>query len=772
MSKDFKVKNGLQVTTHITSSGNISASGDVTGVTGSFHYITTKEYIAHKGDVNTAIRFTNNKISFDAGGMTFFAVHDDDSAPFTATVNGGGNAINFRALDTNQDTIFKTDSQAFNVGLYYAGNKKLETTNTGIDVTGQITASGNISSSGTIKAATLDADAVTDGLAAVIVAEIDNDEIPIAKLAEDAVTVTAGTNLSGGGSITLGGSATLNVDDAFLKNDANDTTSGIITAAGFTTTGNVITNHITASGNISASGTITAEHFHSSDDVQIDDDLTVSGKGTFGDLLIETNGSNAILEIERDSGAELKIKAQDNQTRITYEGGPLLFDRDESGTNTLTLGIGGNISAPGNISSIGNITASGDISASGIVTAEGLVISDDALITDDLEVRGNTSGSSTSTGSFGMGFFDGRVGINTTSPGSSLEVNEGDIRIDTANNATQALRFSDRGTTKAQIQYKDNGETLNILTGGDTNAIEITNAQSVKFSGPITASGDITASGTITADNYGGNVSGSSTSTGSFGAGFFDNKVGIGTTSPDHALHIVYNNSTTEGSISNNNAVVGLQIENTNASGVSAIHFRSSDADGYLLYDDNGANAGDFHFKTDGQDGTSTVVIKDSGNVGIGLDAPVSKLDVVGDLKVSSHITASGNISGSSTSTITIGGKLQAGSKSFLISKPEGGKLEYGVLEGQQNDVFFRGELKCDNIIHLPQEWEWLVDENTITIQLTSIGKYQELFVKEIKDNKIFISINGMFKTKENIHCYYIIHGTRKDIKLIRNHQW
>jgi hypothetical protein len=29
-----------------------------------------------------------------------------------------------------------------------------------------------------------------------------------------------------------------------------------------------------------------------------------------------------------------------------------------------------------------------------------------------------------------------------------------------------------------------------------------------------------------------------------------------------------------------------------------------------------------------------------------------------------------------------------------------------------------------------------------------------------------------MFKTKENIHCYYIIHGTRKDIELIRNHQW
>jgi hypothetical protein len=29
-----------------------------------------------------------------------------------------------------------------------------------------------------------------------------------------------------------------------------------------------------------------------------------------------------------------------------------------------------------------------------------------------------------------------------------------------------------------------------------------------------------------------------------------------------------------------------------------------------------------------------------------------------------------------------------------------------------------------------------------------------------------------VFKTKQNIHCYHIIHGTRKDVELIRNYQW
>ncbi|MBC8421932.1 MAG: tail fiber domain-containing protein [Pelagibacteraceae bacterium] len=52
---------------------------------------------------------------------------------------------------------------------------------------------------------------------------IDDSEIPLAKLAEDALTVTAGAGLTGGGSITLGGSATVDVvgGDGITAN-AND----------------------------------------------------------------------------------------------------------------------------------------------------------------------------------------------------------------------------------------------------------------------------------------------------------------------------------------------------------------------------------------------------------------------------------------------------------------------------------------------------------------------------------------------------------------------
>ena len=72
-------------------------------------------------------------------------------------------------------------------------------------------------------AGTLDAGAVTDELAAIIVAQIDDDEIPIAKLAEDSVTYVAGTGLGGGGVAALGNSATINaIGGNGITANAND----------------------------------------------------------------------------------------------------------------------------------------------------------------------------------------------------------------------------------------------------------------------------------------------------------------------------------------------------------------------------------------------------------------------------------------------------------------------------------------------------------------------------------------------------------------------
>ena len=138
----------IEVAGHITASGNIS-NVSTTHVTASGN-MEVGQYIKHAGDADTFINFTDNRIRFKAGDIGFFDMEKDAGAPYPATINPGGNRINFRVNDRNTNLLLKTDSEAFNVGLYHAGNKKLETVVGGVDITGNITASANISASGNL----------------------------------------------------------------------------------------------------------------------------------------------------------------------------------------------------------------------------------------------------------------------------------------------------------------------------------------------------------------------------------------------------------------------------------------------------------------------------------------------------------------------------------------------------------------------------------------------------------------------------------------------
>jgi hypothetical protein len=134
------------------------------------------------------------------------------------------------------------------------------------------------------------------------------------------------------------------------------------------------------------------------------------------------------------------------------------------------------------------------------------------------------------------------------------------------------------------------------------------------------------------------------------------------------------------------------------------------------------------------------------------------------------NITASGNISASGNifaEDAEFTGTIEAAVKSFSIPHQsiEGKKLVYGVLEGPEHSVYVRGKTQ-DKIIELPEEWKWLVHEDSITVQLTAIGKSQNLFVKDVSDNKIFINNDALFSSKVN--AYYVVHATRKDVKKLK----
>ena len=74
-----------------------------------------------------------------------------------------------------------------------------------------------------------------------------------------------------------------------------------------------------------------------------------------------------------------------------------------------------------------------------------------------------------------------------------------------------------------------------------------------------------------------------------------------------------------------------------------------------------------------------------------------------------------------------------------------------------ENHVTYRGSMKDTNIIQLPAECKGKVDLETISVSLTPIGTYQELFVDKIEwAERVVVKSASASK----IHCYYTINAT------------
>jgi hypothetical protein len=104
--------------------------------------------------------------------------------------------------------------------------------------------------------------------------------------------------------------------------------------------------------------------------------------------------------------------------------------------------------------------------------------------------------------------------------------------------------------------------------------------------------------------------------------------------------------------------------------------------------------------------------------------------------------------------------------KGFDMHHPTktGWRLTHICLEGPEAAVYYRGILKDSNLIELPDYWRGLVDLETITVHLTSIGIHQELSYQIIDCGTKIKVINN---AGSSINCSYIVYGERKDIDKI-----
>jgi len=211
--------------------------------------------------------------------------------------------------------------------------------------------------------------------------------------------------------------------------------------------------------------------------------------------------------------------------------------------------------------------------------------------------------------------------------------------------------------------------------------------------------------------------------------------IGIGTTTPDAKLHVHKNSAGSVTAISQSTLVV----ENNSANAISMLTPNSTTS--YLVFGDPEDNQRGYLSYSHADDrmtfkvaGSERMYIDSSGRVGIGVVPSSAELEVNG------HFAAT--------------------TKSFIIDNPKtGGKLQYGVVESDQHSVLVRGKNDTETI-ELPEEWEWLVDGDSVTVDLTSIGQIQQLFVIS-QDNKT-IKIGGL---ATNGKYNYTVYGERKDVE-------
>jgi len=135
-----------------------------------------------------------------------------------------------------------------------------------------------------------------------------------------------------------------------------------------------------------------------------------------------------------------------------------------------------------------------------------------------------------------------------------------------------------------------------------------------------------------------------------------------------------------------------------------------------------------------------------------------------GNMSIAGNLSVTGTVNATGTVTApTFQGTInQQAWKGFDIKHPKkpNRRIRHICVEGPEAAIYIRGTLKGSNVIELPEYWDGLVDIESITVHLTPVGSYQELYVDKIEWGKKVIVKNNQ---GSSIHCHYKVEAARID---------
>jgi hypothetical protein len=479
--------------THITASGNISASGnmfannitlkgniigDDSTVISNIAHIEADEYLADS-DGATGMRLSTDLIKFSDNGENEKIFFNPAAGHITASGN-----------------ISASGTLLINKGVF--GTDDSEQPRVVINPTGHITASGNISSSGFMSASAFVGDG--SGLTGVVAA------VPSGTISSSLQvfsSITASGNISASGNIY-----STNVE-------STDTITAVSGAFSYITASiiDVDANTIRLGGSPFSKTDVdnlkdgkmpeqtAREGFtnrlqpeaifgkHDGDYIK----FTVGHRiGTFisGTLFHDMNltGSNNYFAVGKDSNTQLRLTGQITASSHISASGTLQGASLKVDDGTQFFGIKRLITSDGKYEfrdgsvhvSSGHITASGNISASGtsLITAQDLTL--DRQLTVPTITNVNTTHITAS----------GNISASGKLTAASLNTGQGDYEL---------YNMNQNVTTTSDVTFNNVTASLNLKVNGDT-LLGNHESDTHTFNGHITASGNISSSGTITAD--------------------------------------------------------------------------------------------------------------------------------------------------------------------------------------------------------------------------------------------------------------------------------